>query len=137
MYKLTIAVGSFLYELQALCTHMLCWFWSIDVYWLLSLVWQKHWMAKVLPSKISVLPTFPFHVLTTFTISITIFIRAWPIEELFDKEVLKQHWKQCALLVIWAQETQRYTYIYYIYIYICKPKEVLKSRRRKMGITHM
>ena len=135
MYKLTIAVASFLYELQALCTHMLCWFWSVDVYWLLSLVWQKHRMVKVLPSKISVFPTFQFHVLTTFTINITflflIFIRVWPIEDLFDKEVF-----------IWAQETQRYTYIYiyiytYIYMYIYKPQEVLNSRRRKMGITHM
>ena len=38
---------------------------------MLPLAWQKHWMVKVLPSKISVLPTFQFHVLTTFTIHVT------------------------------------------------------------------
>ena len=29
----------------------------IDVYWMLYLAWQKHWMVKVLPMKSSILPT--------------------------------------------------------------------------------
>ena len=30
----------------------------INVYWMLSLAWQKHWMVKVLHSQISILPNF-------------------------------------------------------------------------------
>ena len=32
--------------------------WLIDVYWMLSLGWQKHWMVKDLSSKIFILCTF-------------------------------------------------------------------------------
>ena len=32
--------------------------WLINVYWMLSLSWPKHWMIEVLPSKISI-PFFP------------------------------------------------------------------------------
>ena len=34
--------------------------WLIDVYWMLPVAWQNHWMIEALPSKISIPFTFPF-----------------------------------------------------------------------------
>ena len=40
-------------------THVML-IWLINVYWMLPLAWQKHWMIEALPSKISIPSTFPF-----------------------------------------------------------------------------
>ena len=34
--------------------------WLINVYWMLPVAWQKHWMIEALQSKISIPSTFPF-----------------------------------------------------------------------------
>ena len=40
-------------------THVML-IWLINVYWMLLLAWQKHWIIEALPSKISIPYTFPF-----------------------------------------------------------------------------
>ena len=40
-------------------THVML-IWLINVYWMLSLAWQKHWMIEALRNKISIPSTIPF-----------------------------------------------------------------------------
>ena len=40
-------------------THVML-IWLINVYWMLPLALQKHWIIEALPSKISIPSTFPF-----------------------------------------------------------------------------
>ena len=129
---------------------------------MLSLVWQKYWMVKVLPSKISVLPTFQFHVLTTFTFYVNFldfykgltyrtppWKHLWRSENNIENNVpsypayvgLRNNILPCIYIYIKYIYiyNKRYIYIYtiiYIYIYISQHK-VLNSHRRKIGITHM
>ena len=53
-----ISVVSY-FNFQALCTHVML-IWLINVYWMLPLAWQKHWIIEALPSKVSTPSTFAF-----------------------------------------------------------------------------
>ena len=40
-------------------THVML-IWLTNVYWMLPLAWEKHWIIEAFPSKISIPSTFPF-----------------------------------------------------------------------------
>ena len=42
-----------------MCTHVML-IWLINVHWMLTLAWQKHWIIEALPSKIPISSTFLF-----------------------------------------------------------------------------
>ena len=84
-------------------------------------------MAKVLPSKISVPPTFQFHVLTTLTFPITFMdfykdlaYRRPPWKHLRMSENNRLYGLKKHIVIIHIYTYNIYIYIYiYIYVYIC------------------